>query len=151
MIMNNNTMSQQIFNINDGYAKQYLEKCRISKQRKIRIDLRETKQVWIYIAEPGNSRIILSSYYEDIQKIRAVRATYLSPTSSLHVVEYFCCEGFADCFSLERVWLVIFHLNSDRNKVIRASVRTRNLTSGTNFRPVWNGVHHTGLKLVPLV
>ena len=38
-------------------------------------------------------------------------------------------------FSLERVWLVIFHLNSDRNKVIRASVRTRNSTSGTNFRP----------------
>ena len=103
MIMNNNTMSQRILNISDGYAKQCHEKCRISKQRKIRVDLRETKQVWIYIAEPGNSRIILSSYYEDIQKIRAVRATYLSPTSSLHVVEYFCCEGFADCFSLERV------------------------------------------------
>ena len=46
-----------------------------------------------------------------------------------------CCElnDFQFVFSLEHVWLVIFHLNSDRNKVIRASVRTRNSTSGTTL------------------
>ena len=78
----------------------------------------------------------------------SVRATYPSPTSSSHIVKCFCYDRFANCFSLERVWLVIFHLNSDRNKVIRASVRTRNSTSGTNFRPVNHCSTSFGLWLV---